>query len=39
MRLARNAARNAIEQSFAMPLKAAGIDARVTARFADDTAR
>lgn len=38
MRLARTAARNAIEQSFAMPLKAAGIDARVTARFADTPA-
>jgi hypothetical protein len=36
MRLARNAARTAVEQSFAMPLKAAGIDARVTARFAAD---
>ncbi|WP_260580641.1 DUF4230 domain-containing protein [Sphingopyxis sp. PET50] len=35
MRLARTAARNAVEQSFAMPLKAAGIDAKVTARFAD----
>lgn len=34
MRLAENAARNAIEQSFAMPLKAAGIDAHVEARFA-----
>jgi hypothetical protein len=35
MRLARNAARNAIERSFAMPLKAAGIgDAKVVARFA-----
>lgn len=34
MRLAQGAARNAIEQSFAMPLKAAGIDATVTARFA-----
>ncbi|PQM26793.1 hypothetical protein CVO77_17550 [Sphingopyxis lindanitolerans] len=34
MRLAQNAARVAIEQSFAMPLKAAGIDAKVTARFA-----
>ena len=33
MRLAENAARTAIEQSFAMPLKAAGIDAKVTARF------
>ncbi len=36
MRLAENAARAAIEQSFAMPLKAAGIDATVTARFASD---
>lgn len=36
MRLARNAARNAIERSFAMPLKAAGIDATVTARFGDE---
>ena len=35
MRLARDAARNAIERSFAMPLKAAGIgDAKVVARFA-----
>ncbi|MBN8842992.1 MAG: DUF4230 domain-containing protein [Sphingomonadales bacterium] len=33
MRLARSAARTAVEQSFAMPLKAAGIDAKVTARF------
>jgi hypothetical protein len=36
MRLARDAARHAIERSFAMPLQAAGIDATVTARFADD---
>lgn len=36
MRLARNAARTAVEQSFAMPLKAAGIDAKVTARFAGE---
>lgn len=36
MRLARNAARTAIEQSFALPLKAAGIDARVNARFQGD---
>ena len=36
MRLAENAARAAIEQSFAMPLKAAGINAAVTARFASD---
>ncbi|WP_294392158.1 DUF4230 domain-containing protein [uncultured Sphingomonas sp.] len=36
MRLARDAARRAIERSFAMPLKAAGIDATVTARFAGE---
>jgi len=37
MRLAREAARSAIERSFAMPLKAAGIDdARVVARFASE---
>lgn len=36
MRLARQAALNAIERSFAMPLKAAGIDATVTARFAGE---
>ena len=34
MRLAQGAARTAVDQSFAMPLKAAGIDAKVTARFA-----
>lgn len=39
MRLAETAARNAVEQSFAMPLKAAGIDAKVTARFASDPPR
>lgn len=39
MRLAQGAARTAVEQSFAMPLKAAGIDAKVTARFADAPAR
>ncbi len=33
MRLARDAARNAIERSFALPLRAAGIDATVVARF------
>lgn len=38
MRLAKGAARTAVEQSFAMPLKAAGIDAKVAARFADDPA-
>lgn len=37
MRLARDAARRAIERSFAMPLKAAGIDAAVTAHFADES--
>ena len=37
MRLAREAARQAIERSFAMPLKAAGIgDAKVVARFASE---
>lgn len=39
MRLAQGAARAAVEQSFAMPLKAAGIDAKVTARFADAPGR
>ena len=37
MRLAREAARDAIERSFAMPLQAAGIEgAQVVARFADE---
>ena len=37
MRLAREAARQAVERSFAMPLDAAGIDgATVAARFADE---
>ncbi|MEO6248332.1 MAG: DUF4230 domain-containing protein [Sphingomicrobium sp.] len=37
MRLARDAARQAIERSFALPLRAAGIaDAKVVARFASD---
>ena len=37
MRLARNAARQAIERSFAMPLQAAGFaDAKVEARFASE---
>jgi hypothetical protein len=36
MRLARDAARGAVERSFAMPLKAAGIDATVTAKFAGE---
>lgn len=38
MRLARDAARSAIERSFAMPLRAAGIKATVVARFPDDAA-
>ena len=33
VRLAHDAARNAVERSFAMPLKAAGIEATVTAKF------
>lgn len=36
MRLARDAHRRAVEQSFALPLRAAGLDARVRARFADE---
>ncbi|PZU09729.1 DUF4230 domain-containing protein [Sphingomonas sp.] len=36
MRLATDAARSAIERSFAMPLRAAGIDATVVARFRDE---
>ncbi len=36
MRLAREAARRAIERSFGMPMKAAGLDATVVVRFADD---
>ena len=37
MRLAREAARQAIERSFALPLRAAGIqDAKVAAHFSDD---
>jgi len=39
MRLARDAAREAVERSFAMPLTAAGIaDAKVVARFANEEA-
>jgi Protein of unknown function (DUF4230) len=36
MRLAREAARRAITQNFAVPLKAAGINARVDAKFGDE---
>lgn len=39
LRLARDAARTAIQQSFALPLAAAGVEATVRARFADDPAR
>jgi hypothetical protein len=36
VRLARDAARRAVERSFAMPLRAAGIEAEVIARFPDE---
>lgn len=36
MRLARDAARRAVASNFALPLKAAGIDAHVVIRFADE---
>jgi Protein of unknown function (DUF4230) len=36
MRLAREATRRAIVQNFAVPLKAAGIDAKVEAKFGDE---
>jgi hypothetical protein len=39
MRLAREAAKRVVERSFTMPLKAAGIDAEVRARFADEPAQ
>lgn len=39
MELARNAARQAVERSFAMPLAAAGIPAKVIARFPTDGAQ
>jgi hypothetical protein len=35
--IARQAARQAVEQSFALPLKAAGLDPNVRVRFADET--
>lgn len=37
--LAREATRKAVARSFALPLKAAGLDATVSVRFADDPAR
>lgn len=36
MKLARDATRRAVERSFAMPLRAAGFDAQVSVRFADE---
>ncbi|HEV2747370.1 MAG TPA: DUF4230 domain-containing protein [Allosphingosinicella sp.] len=39
MRLARDAAKRAVERSFAMPLRAAGTEAAVVARFADEPGR
>lgn len=36
MKLAREATRRAVEQSFALPLKAAGLDAKVRVRFAGE---
>lgn len=39
MRLAREAAVRVVERSFAMPLRAAGIDAKVAVRFADEPGR
>jgi hypothetical protein len=38
IRLARDATRRAVERSFALPLRAAGVDAKVTVRFADEPA-
>ncbi|WP_298667887.1 DUF4230 domain-containing protein [uncultured Sphingomonas sp.] len=39
MNMAKDATRRAVERSFAMPLRAAGIDATVNVRFADDPIR
>ncbi|WP_294239671.1 DUF4230 domain-containing protein [uncultured Sphingomonas sp.] len=36
MKLARDATRRAVERSFAMPLRAAGVDASVKVRFSDE---
>jgi hypothetical protein len=38
IRLARDATRRAVERSFALPLRAAGVDATVSVRFADEAA-
>lgn len=39
MKLARDAARRAVERSFTMPLKAVGLSAKVEVRFADEAKR
>jgi hypothetical protein len=36
MRIARDATRRAVERNFALPMRAAGLDARVQVRFADE---
>lgn len=36
IRLARDATRRAVENNFSLPLRAAGVDARVSVRFADE---
>ena len=36
MRIAREATRRAVERNFALPLRAAGLDARVIVRFPDE---
>ncbi len=36
LRLARDATRRAVERSFGLPLRAAGVDAKIVVRFADD---
>jgi hypothetical protein len=36
MRIARDATRRAVERNFALPMRAAGLDARVEVRFADE---
>lgn len=36
MRIAREATRRAVERNFALPMRAAGLDARVEVRFADE---
>jgi len=39
LKLARDAAKHAVERSFAMPLKAAGLDAKVVALFPEEAGR